>query len=170
MKVHVNELLLYSRLPFHFWTELNGGRWPFDNPGCSVLSLCAHKLSHQTIVVPDEMVASLEDCRAFTTQATVVFAIMQWVETASEALVVKASALQDQKTVFQELTHLLGSIKNLRTMISTIFSGVTPPEKLDLTQEITLMFLQSLIDVKADIEQLGAAVINASTPPRPTKA
>lgn len=170
MKAHVNELLLYSRLPFHFWTELNGGRWPFDNPGCSVLSLCAHKLSQQMITVPDEMLSSLEECRAFTMNATTVFAIMQWIEATSEALVVKASALSERKAVFQELTHLLGSIKSLRTMISTIFSGVTPPEKLDLEQEITLMFLQSLIDVKADIEQLGAAVINASTPSPPAKA
>lgn len=124
MKAHVNELLLYSRLPFHFWTELNGGRWPFDNPGCSVLSLCAHKLNQQMITVPDEMLSSLEECRVFTMNATTVFAIMQWIEATSEALVVKASALSERKAVFQELTHLLGSIKNLRTMVSTIFSGV----------------------------------------------
>lgn len=170
MKAHVNELLLYSRLPFHFWTELKGGRWPFDNPGCSVLSLCAHRLNQQMITVPDAVVSSLEECREFTTTAVNIFEIMKWVEFTSEALVTKSSELQDRTAVFQELTHLLGSIKNLRTMVSTIFSGVTPPEKLDLEQEITLMFLQSLIDIKADIEQLGAAVINASTPPPPAKA
>lgn len=168
MKAHVNELLLYSRLPFHFWTELKGGRWPFDNPGCSVLSLCSLKLSQQMITVPDGVIASLEECREFTTAAANIFEIMKWVETTSEALVVKASELTERATVFQELTHLLSSIKNLRTMVNAIFSGVTPPEKLDLTQEITLMFLQSLIDIKTDIEQLGAAIINAR-PVTPTK-
>ena len=170
MKAHVNELLLYARLPFHFWTELRGGRWPFDNPGCSVLSLCAHKLNQQMITVPDEMAVSLEECREFTTNAKNVLEVMQWVEKTSETLVVKASSLKKRQAVFRELTHLLGSVTNLRTMISTIFSGVTPPDRLDLEQEISLMFLQSLIDVKANMELLGAAVINASTPPPPAKA
>jgi hypothetical protein len=170
MKAHVNELLLYARLPFHFWTELKGGRWPFDNPGCSVMSLCAHKLNQQMITVPPEVAASLEECREFTTDAANVSHVMQWVESTSEALVVKANSLNDRRAVFHELTHLLGSIKNLRSLLSTIFSGVNPPAKLDLEQELTLMFLQSLIDVKADMEQLGAAVINASTPTSPAKA
>lgn len=171
MKAHVNELLLYSRLPFHFWTELNGGRWPFDNPGCSVLSLCSHKLNQQLITVPDKVAEALEECREFSTSPVVISQIMQWIETSTAALVEKANELEKTATVFKELTGLVSNISNIRSMLSAITAGVTPISKLDLTQELTLLFMQSLIDVKDGLERLGAAVINAgSAPPGPEKA
>lgn len=168
MKAHVNELLLYSRLPFHFWSEVRGGRWPFDNPGCSVLSLCAARLNQQVITVPDEVASCINDCKVFTT--TGIFDVMKWVEVTTEDLVNKASALAQSKVVFQELTQLLSSITNLRGMFAMSFGGVTPPTSLDMTQDLTIMLLQCLIDVKSDIERLNAAIINATTAPSPTKA
>lgn len=171
MKAHVNELLLYSRLPFHFWTELNGGRWPFDNPGCSVLSLCSHKLNQQLITVPDQVAAALEECREFSTSPDVISKIIEWIEVSTAALVGKANELEKTATVFKELTGLMSNIGSIRSMMSVIFSGVTPVARLDLTQELTLMFMQSLIDVKDGLERLGAAVINANSQPTgPEKA
>lgn len=171
MKAHVNELLLYSRLPFHFWTELKGGRWPFDNPGCSVLSLCSHKLNQQMITVPDPVALALDECREFTTSPAIVSEIMRWVEAQTAALVSKANELEKSNVVFKELTSLMGSVNNLRGLLAVIFSGVQPIERLDVAQEITLMFMQSLIDVKGHLERLGAAVINAGgSPPEPEKA
>lgn len=168
MKAHVNELLFYSRLPFHFWSEVKGGQWPFDNPGCSVLSLCASKLSQQVITVPDEVISCIDDCKHFT--ITGIFDVMKWVEVTTEELVNKASALAQSKAVFQELTQLLSGITNLRNMFAMSFSGVTPPTALDVSQDLNIMLLQSLIDVKSDIERLHAAIINATSAPSPTKA
>lgn len=170
MKAHVNELLLYSRLPFHFWTEVNGGQWPFDNPGCSVLSLCAAKLSQQVITVPEAVIESVEQCRQFTTDTASVMKVMQWIEAQSEALLVKANSLPQSSTVFKEASSAVNHIASLRGMLAILFGGVSPVEALDVTQELTVMFLQAMIDVKEDIERLQAAVINAGEPSPPSKA
>jgi hypothetical protein len=170
MKAQVNELLLYSRLPFHYWTALKGGRWPFDNPGCSVVSLCAAHLNQHVITVPDEVIEAVDECREFTTSAATVIQLMGWIEAQSERLLTKASSLPQSKDVFAEANSALNHVASLKNMLSIIFGGVEPPEKLDVTQEITVMVLQALIDVKLDIERLEAAVINASTPSTPTKA
>lgn len=170
MKAQINELLLYARLPFHFWTSLRGGSWPFDNPGCSVMSLCAAHLNQHVITVPDAVIASVDECREFTTNAAVVMELMSWIEQQSERLLSKANGLPQSTAVFTEATNAVNRVGSLRNMIAIIFGGVTPPEKLDVTQEITIMFLQALIDVKLDIERLEAAVINASTPSAPSKS
>lgn len=170
MKAPVNELLLYCRLPYFFWTEVNGGRTPWDNPGHSVISLCAAKLNQQVIEVPAEGVASVDECKQFTTSLEGISSVIQWIDSSSARLIAKANELNSSSKVVSELTALVNHIGSARGMFSAIFGGVSPTKHLDPVQEIALLFLQALIDIKTDIEKLEAAIIAASEPSAPTKA
>lgn len=163
MRSQTNELLLYARLPFHYWTETRGGRWPFDNPGCSVMSLCASKLNMHIVTVPPEVQESLAECREFTTDVNAIMAIMHWIDDRAQDLVTKANGLRNSSAVVHELTTLVGNLNNMRAMLAVLI-GSNPPEKLDLEQELSIMFLQSMIDIKVDIENLEAAIIRVSKP------
>lgn len=166
MRARVNELLEYARVPFHFWTEVRGGTWPWDNPGCSLLSLCTFNLNQVTINVPAEMEAAVEECRMFSTDHVAISAILEWVNERSSGLFSKASALQNSGVVVQELTTVMNNLQTLHGMVSLAFGGVTQPKALDPSSAETALLFQCLISLKSDMDDLEAAITRAA----PSKA
>lgn len=166
MRTSVDQLLSLSRLPFHFWTDLFGGRPHWENPGSSILSYAVTKVSHELVDVPVELHESLQQCTDFTTKPDSLGHIVAWLGAQTTKAIQQASALHDTQKmkVFVEANSLMREWSATQHLFETLAgsSGTLPPH--DPSNQLTKMFSQSLIDTRTALVALEEALKSIEPP------
>lgn len=168
MKVTVDQLFSLSRLPFHFWTELNGGRQHYDNPGSSILSFAVTKASNEIVDVPPELHESMQECTDFTKRPDSIMHVFTWLGATTTEAVQKASNLPDhvKPKVFGEMNTLMTEYSSCKHLYETIAgSDGELPELFDNTSQLGKMFIQAMINTKHAVNQL-MHVLTTLDPPK----
>jgi len=169
MKATVDQLLSLSRLPFHFWTELNSGRQHYDNPGSSILSFAVTRVSHEIIDVPLELHESMQQCTDFTKKPENIMHVFTWLSATTTKAVQAATNLPDElkAKVFNEINALMADYGSCKHLYETIAgSDGELPDMFDNTSQLGKMFMQALINTKHAIATLITATEAAKLSPK----
>jgi len=169
MKTTVDQLFSLSRLPFHFWTELNGGRLHYDNPGSSIMSFAVTKASHEIVDVPIELHESMQQCTDFTKNPQSLMHIFTWLGATTTKIVTEASNLPDplKPKVFAEMNTLMAEFSSTKHLYETIAgSNGELPEMFDNMSQLGKMFMQAIINTKLAGDALVQATEAAKNPPK----
>lgn len=167
LKTTVDQLLSLSRLPVHFWTELNGGKPRFGNPGYSLMSYAITRLSNEMIDVPAELQESMQQCTDFTRNPSSINHIFTWISAMTTQAVSAASALPDKlkPQVFGQVNALRNEHNGLVDLYATLAgSDGKLPVQFDNTTALGKLFMQSLIDTKRLMNELLEAVSECKNP------
>lgn len=143
MKVHVNELLTYARLPFHFYGEVTGEDALADNPGKCLLSLCVFKLNQHVIMLSKPDIEAFAACKAFCTEA----------ESVAQVVAVLGEQVADAEARGGHVLVLEKRLARLKKVFGNGSAVLSRTYPLVMDEEAISLF-QALIDTKALLEEL----------------
>lgn len=169
MKATVDQLFSLARLPFHFWTDLNGGRPHYDNPGSSILSYAITKASFEIVDVPIELHESMQQCTDFTKNPQNIMHIFTWLSAGVTKAVQNATNLPDEAKpkVFSQVNTLMAEYGSSKHLYETIAgSNGELPEQFDNMSQLGKMFAQALINTKLALDLLVQATDGLKVPPK----
>ena len=156
MKAQVNELLLYARFPFHFYTEVAGGRPLWDNPGKAILSLCAFNLSQNVITLKEADVTAFNECKAFTQHVASTARASDWLQEQVKVLIDRAAGTE---AATADVIKLTVAVNHLRSTFDVIDAGGSLATGLLNPSDSAIIALhQGMIDAKQLVETIEAAL------------
>jgi hypothetical protein len=152
MKAQVNELLLYARFPFHFYTEVAGGRPLWDNPGKAILSLCAFNLSQNVVNLKEADVTVFNECMAFTQNSENSLAACDWLQEQVKVLIDRAAHTE---AATADVVKLTVAVNQLGTAFASL-GAISLAGTLNPGDSSVIAFHQGLIDAKQLVENIEA--------------